>query len=129
LSPLTAQIGRYVIAGAITAVVSTGSVLLLSGPAGVPIQVAILASYPLILAVHFLLRRHFVFGGRESYALAGGAQLRRYLLVAAVPYGCVAAGTAALVHVAALGDQPAYLIAVGTMTALVFVAMRLRVFH
>lgn len=127
--PLAAQLGRYAIAGAITAVISIGTVLLLSGPAGLTIQAAILASYPLILAVHFSLQRYFVFAGRDRYALAATAQLRRYLVVAAAQYGCVAAGTALLVHIVGLGDQLAYLIAVGTMTATVFVAMRLGVFH
>jgi putative flippase GtrA len=126
---LAAQLGRYAIAGVTTAVVSTGSVLLLSGPAGVRIQLAILVSYPLILAVHFLLQRHFVFGGRERYALANAQQLRQYLLVAAMQYACVAAGTALLTHIAHLDDRIAYLVALGTMTIATFVALRQRVFH
>ncbi|MCW2996408.1 MAG: GtrA family protein [Conexibacter sp.] len=127
--PLTAQLARYGIAGAITLVLGAIVVLLLSGPGGLAIQLAIPLSYPVIAVVHFSLQRHFVFVGGE-YALAGGAQLGRYLLVAVVGhYGCVAGGTAFLHDVAGLGDQLAYLIMVSTMPIVMFVVMRLRVFH
>jgi putative flippase GtrA len=127
--PVVAQLGRYAIAGVVTGVIGTGCVLLLSGPAGVAIQLAILASYPLVLTVHFLFQRYFVFAGRERYALGGATQLRRYLVIVGTQYCCVAAGTALLVHVSPLDDQLAYLAALGTMTTVTFVVMRLRVFH
>lgn len=123
------QAGRYAIAGAITAVVSIGSVLALSGVVG--IQIAILASYPLVLAVHFSLQRWFVFArrGTGEYALGDGAQVRRYLMTVAVQYCYVAACTALLVRAIGLGDRIAYLAAVLSGTVLVFGVMRLRVFH
>jgi len=128
--PLTAQLGRFAIAGLVTLVLGAVVVLLLSGPAGLAIQLAIPLSYPVIAVVHFSLQRRFVFAGDGTYALGGGAQLRRYLLVAVVGhYGCVAGGTAFLDHVAGLGDQVAYLVMVCTMPIVMFVVMRLRVFH
>jgi putative flippase GtrA len=124
------QAGRYAIAGVITAVVSIGSVLALTGVVGV--QVAILASYPLVLAVHFSLQRWFVFahgGTGGEYALDGGAQLRRYLMTVAAQYCYVAACTALLMSAIGMGDRIAYLAAVLSGTALVFAVMRLRIFH
>jgi putative flippase GtrA len=123
------QVVRFVMAGGFTAVVSIGAVLLLSGPVGLPIQVAILSSYPLLLVMHFSLQRWFVFARDDAYALRGGAQVRRYLSVVAVQYVYVAACTAALVHFADVADRSAYLIAVLSGAAAVFTVMRLRVFH
>jgi putative flippase GtrA len=127
--PLTAQMSRYAIAGAITAVVGTVTVFLLTGPGGVAIQPAILLSYPLTLTVHFSLQRRFVFADRDIYTLRMSTQLRRYLILIAAQYGCIAGGTALLVHVAGLGDRPAYLIAIGTTPVILFAALRLGVFH
>lgn len=127
--PLTAQMARYALAGLTTAVVGTIAVFLLSGPGGLSIQLAILLSYPLNLTVHFSLQRWFVFTDREVYTLAMGRQLRRYLIVAGAQYGCIAAGTALLVHVAGIGDRPAYLIAIALAPAILFITLRLGVFH
>lgn len=126
---LKLQFGRYLIAGAITAAVGIGATLLLSGPIGVPIQLAILASYPLILTVHFTLQRQFVFAREEDYALGTSSQMRRYFVLVAVQYVFVASCTALLSHVAGLDDRVAYLISVALGTGLVFTAMRLQVFH
>jgi putative flippase GtrA len=113
----------------IVGIFSTGSVLLLSGPVGLPIQAAIAVSYPFILALHFSLQRLFVFRSEAEYRLSGSAQLRRYLAVQALQYLCIAGGTEFMRSVVGLGDQIAYLAAVFTVTALSFVLMRLRVFH
>lgn len=121
------HVGRYAIAGVLTAVVSIGSVLMLTGLVGV--QLAILLSYPLVLVVHFSLQRWFVFAGEDAYALAGGAQVRRYLMTVAAQYCYVAACTALLISAIGLGDRVAYLAAVLSGTALVFTVMRLGVFH
>jgi len=128
---LAPQLGRYGIAGALTALIGIGAVLLLSGPIGVPIQPAILASYPLVLAVHFSLQRWFVFAHGESdgYALEGGAQVKRYLMTVAAQYCYVAACTALLMSAIGLRDRIAYLAAVLSGTALVFAVMRSRIFH
>lgn len=127
--PLAAQFVRYAFAGAVTALIGAVTVLALSGLAGLTIQLAILCSYPLILSVHFLLQRFFVFVDRETYTLAVTAQLRRYLVASAGHYGCVAAGTALLAHVAGLDDQVAYVIMIVTMPIVMFVALRLGIFH
>jgi putative flippase GtrA len=127
--PMTAQMGRYAIAGVITGVVGTGAVFLLSGPGGLSIQLAILLSYPLNLGVHFSFQRYFVFADRDVYTLAVGKQLRRYLVIAIAQYGCIATATALLIHVAGLGDRPAYLIAVGCAPVILFITLRLSVFH
>jgi putative flippase GtrA len=127
--PVAAQLVRYAFAGAATAAIGTTTVLLLSGVAGLGIQLAILCSYPLILIVHFALQRFFVFVDRETYTLAVTVQLRRYLVVSAGHYGCVAAGTALLVRLAGLDDQVAYVITILTMPIVMFVALRLGVFH
>ncbi|HEV7496369.1 GtrA family protein [Baekduia sp.] len=127
--PLTAQMTRYAIAGVVTAVVGIGAVFLLTGPGRLAIQLAILLAYPLNLAVHFSLQRYFVFADRDVYTLAVGKQLRRYLVVAIAQYGCIAAATALLVHVAGLGDRPAYLIAIAAAPVILFITLRVGVFH
>jgi putative flippase GtrA len=120
--------GRYVIAGVVTAAVGIATVLALTGPAGV--QLAILLSYPLVLMVHFSLQRRFVFARADGdYALDGGAQVRRYLMTVAAQYCYVAVCTALLGSATGLADRLAYLAAALSGTALVFMVMRLRVFH
>jgi putative flippase GtrA len=126
---LAAQLGRYAVSGIVVAVFSAGFVLLLSGPVGWPIQVAIAVSYPFILALHFSLQRFFVFRSTSGYRLTGRAQVRRYLSVQALQYGCIAGGTELMRTLVGLPDQLAYLAAVYTVTAVSFVLMRLRVFH
>ncbi len=120
---------RYALAGLTTAVIGTTAVFLLSGPGGLAIQLAILLSYPLNLTVHFSLQRWFVFTDREVYTLAMGRQLRRYLVAAGAQYGYIAAGTALLVHFAGIGDRPAYLIAIAVAPVILFITLRLGVFH
>src|SRR4051812_34831471 len=61
---------RFVVSGATVAVVYLGLGLLLSGPLGVPIQVAIPVSYVLSVLLNYTLQRTFVFAHSETFALS-----------------------------------------------------------
>src|SRR5689334_11729391 len=88
--PFIQQGIRYALAGGTVAITYIGLTLLFSGPVGLPIQVAIPIGYVLAVSLHFLLQRRFVFADREQFALSGGAQVRRYVVIGAVQYAVTA---------------------------------------
>ena len=52
---------RYAISGSSSTLTYIALTLLVSGPLGVPIQIAIPVSYAMALVLNFTLQRHFVF--------------------------------------------------------------------
>ena len=126
---VTAQFARYALAGAITLMVGAGTVMALTAITGMAIQLAIFCSYPLLITMHFSLQRHFVFPERNAFTLTTSTQLRRYLVICAGHYACVAVGTAGIARLTSLSSRAAYLIMVATMPLIVFMTFRRRVFH
>jgi putative flippase GtrA len=120
---------RYGLAGVVVFASYVGVTLLLAGPAGLPIQLVIPFSLAIAGAVHFMLQRRFVFADRDTFALTGGAQARRYVVIIAIQYAFTAAATAVLPGVLAVSEQVVYVGAVCIVSATTFLFMRARVFH
>lgn len=123
------QAVRYVIAGATVAAVYIGATLLLSGPAGAPIQAAIPVAYVTAVSLHFVLQRFFVFGDAKAFALAVHHQVGRYVAIGAVQYALTAASTALLPPALGLSEQVVYAGTVAAISAMTFIFLRTRVFH
>jgi putative flippase GtrA len=120
---------RYLIGGGTTAAVYIGLTLLLSGPAGVNIQIAIPIAYTCSLVVHFSLQRWFVWAHHEEYALASHVQVGRYLLLALAQYAFTATATAVLPSALGVSAQLVYVVSAVLAAVLAFLAMRYLVFH
>ena len=120
---------RYVAAGGINTLVYIALTLLLSGPAGLPIQVAIPISYATAMCTHFLLQRLVVFSHVESYALRGHEQAGRYLAIAAVQYPVTALSTAVIPALTGWPEQAVYVVTVIVVAAATFLLLRRHVFH
>ena len=83
---VTLQLLRFGLTGAFVFGIYTGGTLLLSGPVGLPIALAIAIAFPVALAINFTMQRHFVFLDHDTFALAARTQLARYTLVTACNY-------------------------------------------
>lgn len=119
---------RYVVAGGTVTLVYVGITLILAGPAGVEIQIAIPIAYALSICLHFSLQRWFVFSDVE-HALPLGAQLRRYLPAAAAQYAFTAITTAVLPSALGVPERLVYVAAALTSSGGTFLFLRARVFH
>jgi len=128
-SLLTWSTLRYAISGSFTTLTYIALTLLVSGPLDVPIQIAIPLSYASALVLHFLLQRHFVFPTEEGFALARGAQLRRYVAAVVVQYGVTATSTAILPRVLGVPERDVYVVTVLTLAVIAFLTLRSLVFH
>lgn len=120
---------RYVAAGGLNTLIYIGLTLLLSGPVGLPIQVAIPIAFCTALCTHFLLQRTVVFGHVETYALGTRRQAAHYLVIGACQYVVTAAATAAIPAVTGWSEQAVYVVTVLVVAAITFVLLRERVFH
>ena len=123
------QAARYVIAGLLNTGIYVGLTLLLSGPLGVPIQIAIVTAFLTALCTHFLLQRFFVFRSRGAFHLTAGAQAGRYVVIGAIQYAITAAATAVLPGWLDVPEQAVYVVVVGLISAISFLLLRSRVFH
>jgi putative flippase GtrA len=124
-----AQLVRYGITSISAASVYIGLTLLLSGVAGVPIQLAIPVAYALALCVHFSLQRWFVFRDAEAFSLAIHHQIGRYLVLAFSQYAITALATAYLPDAIGVPEQVVYVCTVLVLAAVAFILVRTRVFH
>ncbi len=120
---------RYAAVGGTSAVIYVGLGLLLSGPGGMNIQLAIPISYACALLVHFTLQRSFVWAHHEEYALASHLQAGRYLAVAGAQYAVTAIATAVLPSVLGVSEQLVYAVTAVLAAGLSFLALRFLVFH
>jgi putative flippase GtrA len=123
------QGARYVVAGAIVAVVYLTVTTGLADLGHVPFQIALLIGFTMALGVHFTLQRFFVWVHRERFALSLGKQMGRYLLLAVFQYAVTAATTSALPHALDVSETLVYLATAPTLTAINFLVFRRRVFH
>jgi putative flippase GtrA len=129
LRVLGAQTLRYAIGGTFTTVVYVGLVLGLSGPADVPIQLAIVIGYGTALAIHFRLQHRFVFRRDDGFALERRHQLRRYLTTAATQYSLAALSTGLLPGILGVHEQIVYVVTALSLAAVTFLVLRTHVFH
>ena len=81
---VTLQLVRFGLSGAFVFGIYTGGTLLLSGPLGLPIVLAIAIAFPVALAINFTMQRHFVFLDHETFALGARTQFARYTFAAVV---------------------------------------------
>jgi putative flippase GtrA len=123
------QVARFVLSGATVAVVYLGLGLLLSGPVGMPIQLAIPISYVLSVLLNYTLQRHFVFAHSQAFALAPQSQFIRYVQIGAVQYAITALATAVLPGALGLSEQVVYVAVALIAAAITFVLLRFVVFH
>ena len=126
---LHGQAIRYVVAGVTNTGIYVGLTLLLSGPLGVPIQVAIPIAFVTALCTHFTLQRFFVFRSRTAFKLSAGHQAGRYVAVGSVQYAITAAATALLPGWLGVSERAVYVVTVAVISATTFLLLRSRVFH
>jgi putative flippase GtrA len=126
---LVQHAARYGLAGMVVATTYVGLTLLLSGPAGLPIQLVIPVALTAAGVLHFALQRRFVFTDRDEFALAPAAQARWYLVIAIVQYAVTAASTALLPGFLGTTEQVVYVATVVAVSGTTFLFMRSRVFH
>jgi putative flippase GtrA len=123
------QAARFVLSGGTVAVAYLGLGLLLSGPAGLPIQIAIPISYVLSVLLNYTLQRHFVFAHSEGFALSPKAQFLRYVQVGAVQYAFTALTTAVLPGPLGVSEQVVYVASALIAAVITFILLRFVVFH
>lgn len=119
---------RFVLAGGTVAVLYLAGTLLLNA-AGLAMQLAIPLAYVVSLAVQFTLQRHFVFANHEAFELGVGGQLSRYLVAAAIQYGCVAGLTAVLPGLLGVDERVVYVVVALVAAGITYVIVRATVFH
>ena len=103
--------------------------MLLSGPVGLDIQVAIPITYTVAVALHFALQRYVVFHDVGAFALAMHHQVGRYVAIGLTQYAVTAATTALLPKLLGIPPLLAYFIAVVTFSVTGFFVLRGGVFH
>jgi putative flippase GtrA len=123
------QAMRFVLSGSTVAVVYLGLGLLLSGPIGVPIQIAIPVAYVISVLLNYTLQRVFVFADREQFALEARSQFVRYIQLGAVQYGLTALATAVLPGWLGVSEQVVFVAVALIAAAVTFVLLRFVVFH
>jgi putative flippase GtrA len=129
LSLISWETLRYAISGSFSTLTYIALTLLVSGPLGVPIQIAIPISYATALVLNFLLQRHFVFATDGGFALQRGAQLRRYVSAVLVQYAVTATSTAVLPDLLGVPEPDVYVVTVLVLAVLAFLTLRSLVFH
>ena len=127
--PLTGSGVRYGISGLAVAAVYLGVPVVLSGSAGVPIELVIPIAYVLAISLHFTLQRHFVFRHITGFALSRRQQVARYVLIGSVQYPTTAIATALLPGLLGLSSRATYVVTSLTMSLIFFLVLRVRVFH
>jgi putative flippase GtrA len=120
---------RYAVAGSVVALWYLLMTTILAEVVGLAFQLALAIGFATSLLVHFTLQRFFVWVHRSEFALGIGAQVGRYLLVAAIQYALTAAATALLPPVLELPVTPVYLVTALGLAAGNFLIFRGGVFH
>jgi putative flippase GtrA len=124
-----AQLVRYAAAGGTSALLYVVLTLLLAGPVGLPIQVAIPPAYVLAVIVNFALQRHFVFRHNGDFALPIHHQAGYYVVVGVIVVGGSAAATTWLPPLLDVSEEAVYLGTVVLTPLFTYAVFRLRVFR
>lgn len=120
---------RFLISGAVVTVTNLGLGLLLAGPLGVPIQIAIVTGYVAGFLLNYTLQRTFVFADRRSFALSAGSQFWRYAQLSAVQYAFTALATAILPDLLGVSEEVVYVVTALAVAVTTFIVIRLAIFH
>lgn len=120
---------RYGVSGTASTLLYIVLTLLLEGPGGVAIQVAIPVAYALALVCNFTLQRTFVFPRSEGFALAPRSQLARYVAAVLVQYAITATTTAKLPGLLHVPETDVYVGTVLCLAVAAFLTLRAVVFH
>jgi putative flippase GtrA len=131
-SPESGSVGqglRYAVAGSVVAVWYLATTTVLAELFGMAFQLALAIGFATAVLVHFTLQRFFVWVHPSEFALGIGAQVGRYLAVAAVQYVITAAATSALPSALGLPVTPVYLATALLLAAVNFLIFRGGVFH
>ena len=120
---------RYAINGSATTLLYIFLTLLLDGPGGLPIQVAIPVAYISSLVVNFTLQRAFVFTSSNGFALSRRSQLMRYGAAVLVQYTITATSTAKLPRLLGVPERNVYVVTVLCLALCAFLTLRSVVFH
>lgn len=120
---------RYILVGGFTASVYLSMGVLLSGPVGMNIQLAIPIAYGTSLILHFSFQRYFVWAHKEQYELGAGRQGARYLMLAGAQYIVTALAAAFLPDLLGVSQQVVFVGGAVVATAIVATVMRFHIFH
>jgi len=123
------QLVRFGLTGALVFAVYTGGTLLLSGPLGVPIVLAIGIAFVLALALNFTMQRHFVFHDHDTFALGVRAQFGRYLLAAVTNYVVTAVIVSTVPQATGLSQELVFVLTAMVMSLITFTVVRGWIFH
>jgi putative flippase GtrA len=120
---------RFLMTGAVVAVVYLTATTVLADVCHVTFQLALIAGYAMAICVHFVLQRLFVWAPRRRFALGVREQVGRYLLLALFQYAVTATTTSLLPHALGTPVTLVYLATAAALTTLSFLVFRSRVFH
>ncbi len=126
---VTLQLLRFGLAGAFVFGVYTGGTLLLSGPVGLPIALAIAIAFPVALAINFTMQRHFVFLDHDTFALEARTQFARYLVAAVCNYVLTTVIVLTVPQAIGVSPQLVFVITAMVMSLLGFTIVRGWIFH
>ena len=119
---------KFITTGALVAAVQLGLVTV-QVLLGVPIQLALVLTYVVVLALHFTLNRQWVFTSATGYAVHLSRQGGRYLLVAATSYLGTALGIAVLPALFGIPELAAFFLATAVMACFSFLTLHLWIFR
>ncbi len=127
--PFAGPLVRYGMAGATVGVIYLAVPLVLNGPAGLPIAIAIAIAYVMAVTLHFNLQRHFVFRHVDEFALSARQQVGRYLVIGAIQYPTTALATALLPRALGVSPRLVFVVVTLVMSITFFLLLRGHVFH
>lgn len=120
---------RFVLVGALVALIYLLVTTVLATVPGVPFQVALTIGFLTAMTVHFTLQRVFVWVSSVGFALPVYHQAWRYLTVAVTQYVITSAATMLLPGVLGLDTETVYVGTVMTIAIANFVLFRHGIFH
>lgn len=126
---LTLQLVRFGLTGALAFAIYTGGTLLLSGPLGLPIVLAIGLAFSASVAFNFTMQRHFVFLDRETFALRARTQLGRYIFAATCNYLLTSLIVTVVPDALGVSQQLVFVVTAVVMSLVGFTVVRWWIFH
>lgn len=127
--PVTGQMMRYGISGAVVAAVYLGMPIAVSDAFGWPLQAMIPVAFVLAATLQFTLQRIFVFRHVDEFALSVRAQVMLYVIVGSIQYPATALGTFLLPKLFGMPDRVAFITTSLAFSLFFFLFIRRRVFH
>jgi putative flippase GtrA len=123
------RVARFGLSGGVVALVNLGAMTVLVAGFDVRAQIALILSYALGLAVHFILNRQWVFSPEDAYHLHFTAQGVRYLFSAGMIYALTALALATLPQSLDVAPLVVYYVTVLTLSMVNFFVLRSFVFR